>query len=535
MSQPHSRLRSRQRHSATLSRLTSATRRPSLRRRSLSASSLTKLLLSSTFADSETPIPTVSATIDNSLPLDFFKQDLIGVIKALRVSKWHKRDLVLANMSVLRILGALTNSIYKLEYKDPALNVCLPALLLRIYGKNVDLIIDRDTELEVLIKLLQKKIGPRLWGIFDNGRIEQFLEGFITLTRHQIRNPVISQMIGRRMKDLHYKLELDDRDRKGMPATWKFILRWMDLFERTILPSWTNLDHREAFVTEYQLFRDAVLTYRKWLFDHYDDDHSQNMRFCHNDTQYGNLLLHELFLPEDIIVSRDLAPDSSLTSTTNKKDTSLAVIDFEYSGPNFPAYDLVNHFCEWMADYHNEERSYYIDETRYPTQLEQLNLIKSYIEYDFHYPSSNYKTNAEVDVTSVNDILQYEIRKLYNECILWRATVLIFWCMWGLIQNGPETVAADEDLGSKTEEQGVGATYTIATGVEALQLDDDVAIEEEITSTDDDFEYMMYSQQKAALVWGDLIGLGVVDGLQIDLSMQPIVKKLDCGLFELAA
>lgn len=531
MSLSHTRLRSRLRHSAALSRLASATRRPSLRGRSLSASSLTKLLLSSTVVDTDSSIPTVSATIDNTLPLDFFKQDLIGIIKALKVSKWHKRQLAIANMSVERILGALTNSIYKLEYKDSAMNLSLPALLLRVYGRNVDLIVDRDSELEVLIKLLQKKIGPRLLGIFANGRIEQFLEGYITLNRHQIRDPVISQMISRRMKDLHYKLELDDKDRKGIPATWKFILRWLDLFENSILPTWKNIDHKDAFLADYDQFRRAILHYREWLFDHYEEDISTNLRFCHNDTQYGNLLLHNLFSPEDIIVAKE---SSSLTSTTNKKDTSLVVIDFEYSGPNFPAYDLVNHFCEWMSDYHDESRSYYIHHDRYPTQLEQLNLIKSYIEYDFHYPSSNYKTNAEVDVTSVTDILQYEIRKLYNECIFWRPTVLIFWCLWGLIQYGPQSDDDADALGSKTEEQGVGSTYSISTGVDALQLDENVAVEDEVTFSDDSFDYLKYSQQKAALFWGDLIGLGIADGLEVPQLTHEIIKRLDCGLFELA-
>ena len=67
------------------------------------------------------------------------------------------------------------------------------------------------------------------------------------------------------------------------------------------------------------------------------------------------------------------------------------VIDFEYSGANFPAYDIVNHFSEWMSDYHDPEKSYFIHQENYPNQLEQINLIKSYIEYDFQYPSSNLK------------------------------------------------------------------------------------------------------------------------------------------------
>ena len=96
-------------------------------------------------------------------------------------------------------------------------------------------------------------------------------------------------------------------------------------------------------------------------------------------------MLHESFNPEDILVETPVpsTPTDESTpvikSTSNKNDSKLVVIDFEYSGANFPAFDLVNHFSEWMADYHDEEKSYYIHEDKYPTQLQQLNLIKSYI------------------------------------------------------------------------------------------------------------------------------------------------------------
>ncbi|KRZ98866.1 uncharacterized protein AC631_05379 [Debaryomyces fabryi] len=166
--QSRSRSKSRTRNSTANSRSTSSSRRPTFgRKRSLSSSSTSKLTITPTALDDERLIPTVQATLDNSVPLDFFKQDIIAMVKALRISKWHKRQLTISNMSVNRISGALTNSIYKVEYRDEQQNFVLPTLLLRVYGKNLDSIIDRERELSVLVKLSQRNIGPKLLGIFQ--------------------------------------------------------------------------------------------------------------------------------------------------------------------------------------------------------------------------------------------------------------------------------------------------------------------------------------------------------------------------------
>ena len=75
-------------------------------------------------------------------------------------------------------------------------------MLLRVYGKNLDSIIDRERELSVLVKLSQRNIGPKLLGIFSNGRFEQFLDGFSPLDKDNLRDEIISQMLGRRMRKI---------------------------------------------------------------------------------------------------------------------------------------------------------------------------------------------------------------------------------------------------------------------------------------------------------------------------------------------
>ncbi|CUM64728.1 uncharacterized protein PRCAT00002339001 [Priceomyces carsonii] len=531
-----SRSRSRTRNLSNTSRSTSSTRRPSFgSRRSLSSSSLTKLQVTPTPFEPDRFIPTVQAHLDNSLPSDFFKQDILGLVKALKISKWHKHELNPAHLLATRISGALTNSIYKLEYRDLQQDLSLPSLLLRVYGKNAGSIIDRDLELKILIKLNQKKIGPRLLGIFTNGRFEQFLEGFITLNRDQIRDEVISQMIARRMKDLHYQIKLSSADKESeFPMSWKLIYKWLDILERDYIPGFREhgLREEDLFFVNFQKFKQLIEHYREWLFNKYQDDISGNFKFCHNDTQYGNLLLHESFSPSEIVVQNPPKEEDKnivLKATSNKKDNYLAVIDFEYSGPNLPAYDLVNHFSEWMADYHDPEKSYYIDEKQYPSMVQRLNFIKSYVEYDFRYPSSNLKTKDSPDVSSASasELIEFEIKKIYNECILWRPTVQLFWCLWGLLQNG-----STQPTYVPGSEQGVDGTYNITTAVEGLNFNDN-AILEEMTSSDDDFNYLKYAQQKAALIIGDFINFGFVEQDDTEEKLQDIIKNLDTELYEI--
>ncbi|KAI3405065.2 hypothetical protein KGF56_002150 [Candida oxycetoniae] len=544
-----SRSRSRTRNSTANSRATSATRRPSISsaKRSLSSSSLDRLTVTPTRIDSERSIPSVQVVLDNSLPKDFFKQDIIALAKILKISKWHKRNLLQQHLAITRISGALTNSIYKIEYNDDESDVHLPALLLRVYGKNVDELIDRDSELQILIKLSQKRIGPRLLGIFTNGRFEQFLDGFVTLNKEQIRNEVISQMIGRRMKDLHYKIELNMDDFQSAPTCWRLIEKWLKILEFEYMPQYeaAGINPKDVFFFNFQEFKKLVFKYKHWLFSKYDEakeEFASNYKFCHNDTQYGNLLLRESFKPEHIIIgdnpnfSASNFNDVAIRSTSNKKDSDLVVIDFEYSGPNFPAFDIVNHFSEWMANYHDPVRSYYIDQDKYPTKLQQLNLIKSYIEYDFQFPSSNLKTSKSPIELSDNpksqaiNLIQHEIEKFYNECVYWRGSVQIYWCLWGLIQNGSLKPTLQVE---STGEKGVDSTYNITVDIEKLSVDDsEVATQEAITSCDDDFDYLKYSNQKIAIFMGDAIQFKLIDENEIDQEYRKSIKYLSIDTFD---
>lgn len=169
-----------------------------------------------------------------------FKNDIIRISHTLRIKGWRRVPLESGDdIDVERLSGALTNAVYvvsppKSMSDKPEPGKKPPAkLLLRVYGPQVENIIDRDTELSVLRRLARKKIGPRLLGTFENGRFEQFFNA-ITLTPAHIREPDTSKQIAKRMRELHDGIEVLDEEREEGPAVFKNWDSWLENVEKVI-------------------------------------------------------------------------------------------------------------------------------------------------------------------------------------------------------------------------------------------------------------------------------------------------------------
>ena len=173
-------------------------------------------------------------------------------------------------------------------------------LLLRIYGPNVEHLIDRDNELKILRRLAEKKIGPRLLGTFSNGRFEQFFNAR-TLTAKDLRIPETSKQIAKRMRELHEGIELLEEERNAGPFVWRNwdcwvarcqeIMPWID--KKMIAgekepagaggSAWKNCGL--VCGVEWPVFRKAVEGYRQWLEKQYGGPQSvkDHLVFAHND------------------------------------------------------------------------------------------------------------------------------------------------------------------------------------------------------------------------------------------------------------
>ncbi|KAI0464402.1 hypothetical protein LJB42_002016 [Komagataella kurtzmanii] len=540
-------------------------RRPSMHRTTSSGSikSLTSDLgndsLDGSFnGEQDIEVPFVKAVLDHTLPTEYLKQDVIALLQSLRISKWHRlvpTENVIKELKLTRISGALTNSIYKVTYKH------YYPLLLRIYGPNVESLIDRDTELKILFKLAKNNIGAKLLGCFTNGRFEEFLNHSVTLVKEQLREPKISRMIARRMKELHTGVQLDKYEVTRGPTCWYMIEKWLGIVEN-LLEGVDVQVQKSIFMVDIKTFRAHYEKYKKWVDGIYNGglSYPPELVFCHNDTQYGNLLfynpleseLSELTISDTTASSpvetpklydsgRNISTQSihSLTKDSTKMDKKLVVIDFEYAAANVPAYDISNHFCEWMTDYHNPTAPHSLEVKRYPTRDEKLNLIATYVNYNGIEKNKRKNSFVEVSQENIKEV-ESKIKKLYNQCIYWRAASSVFWALWGVVQSGEDFKKYKSTQSTPTElDKSITKTTGIGPNGELYEITidnehdvGDGTVIEEAPESNDDFDYLQYTYQKVAMAYGDWIQLGLVGQSVLDAEHQKNVKFLSCELLE---
>ena len=303
------------------------------RRRASSRASLQRAASSDTdYVDGDAIVPDCDAWLDNSKTLSYtgggvstddlaetpnkadkdrdawliFKNEIIRIAHTLRLKGWRRVPLDSGDLiNVERLSGALTNAVYVVtppadlpdaEGKKPP-----PKILLRIYGPQVEHLIDRDNELMVLQRLARKKIGPRLLGTFKNGRFEQFFNA-ITLQPQNLREPDTSRQIAKRMRELHDGIDLLSHERDNGPGVWKNWDQWLDNVAKIItyvdsqVESPTSNGRRDSVIHAWKAngyvcgvpwaqFRDTVVKYRAHVDSVYKDPKAIRDRlvFAHND------------------------------------------------------------------------------------------------------------------------------------------------------------------------------------------------------------------------------------------------------------
>jgi choline kinase len=235
-----------------------------------------------------------------------FKYEIVRLAHTLKLKSWRRVPLEWSDKIVVeRLSGALTNAVYVVSppvdtprtTEDGQPKAPVPKLLLRIYGSQVDHLIDRESELQILRRLARKHIGPRLLGTFTNGRFEEFFNAR-TLTAPDLRIPNTARQIAKRMRELHDGVELLDSEIAAGPFVWQNIDKWMARCEKVV--QWIeatlakgddkaralNFDSH-VVVADFKLFKVALERYRTWLNDLYGGPDGVRARlvFAHNDVR----------------------------------------------------------------------------------------------------------------------------------------------------------------------------------------------------------------------------------------------------------
>ncbi|XP_078076796.1 choline kinase alpha isoform X2 [Mustelus asterias] len=296
-------------------------------------------------------------------------------------------------ISIIR--GGLSNLLFQCSLPDT--KSCVKdeprCVLLRLYGAILQGADAMVLESVMFAILAERSLGPKLYGIFPQGRLEQFIASRKLETR-ELAIPSISAEIAKKMATFH---------RMTMPfnkePTWLFCT--MEKYLQQVMRiSFTRESHVRVFhkLLSYNLPQEMEKL-RSLL-----QATPSPIVFCHNDCQEGNLLL--------------------LEHTENSSDQKLMLIDFEYSSYNFRGFDFGNHFCEWMYDYNCDEYPFFkVDIKNYPSKAQQLHFIRVYsAEFQNEFDDLDDKQVAKMEDQMLEEINRYALASHF------------FWGLWSIIQ-----------------------------------------------------------------------------------------------------
>nr|XP_056702820.1 choline/ethanolamine kinase [Euleptes europaea] len=254
-------------------------------------------------------------------------------------------------LGITPVSGGLSNLLYKCTLPDHiATAEDEPRqVLLRVYGVILQGVDSLVLESVMFAILAERSLGPRLYGIFPQGRLEEYIPSRRLLTE-DLSDPSISGEIAMKMAQFHGMIMPFNKEPKWMFGTMERYLRQISELTFPQEAQQRKLSKLKAYNLEAEMRSLRALL----------EATPSPVVFCHNDVQEGNILL--------------LAGRENLTSDR------LMLIDFEYSSYNYRGFDIANHFCEWVYNYSHDQWPFYkASPENYPSRHQQLLFIQSYL------------------------------------------------------------------------------------------------------------------------------------------------------------
>ncbi len=237
-------------------------------------------------------------------------------------------------------------------------------VILRTYGAFTEYIIDRDNELIVMNNSPKIKI----YGTFLNGLIYSYIEGRTIsigdLIDIKTFNQTAKAIAG------HHKLSPPI---KKVPILFITLRKWI---------SNVPLEYIEPEKKAY----DINSIKKELVFMEENLKNRSDVVFCHNDLLLKNFI---------------------------KNDKSVELIDYEYSGYSYRAFDLANHFNEWCG--------FELVWENFPSEDTQRRFLKEYLKEFYDNKKKESDLEKEID-KMIEDIKWFDLASNF------------YWGTWALIQ-----------------------------------------------------------------------------------------------------
>jgi ethanolamine kinase len=294
-----------------------------------------------------------------------FEIDLHDIIKgSIVVVKYFFSNWKETELQCQVCTEGLTNKLVKVQYKNSI-------VLVRIYGKGTDLLIDRQQELQNLIRLSQLGFCPGVYGNFTNGMVYGYVHGDI-FSPVDMKDDHKSFLIAQHLASWH-RIETN----RQKPQLFVTLKRWLKLIPQyySMSPQ-TKVMQRLGYTREL-LEKECIVLQQRL------EKLNSPVVFCHNDVQVGNIVYDSIA-------------------------DSVCLIDYEYGCVSYRGFDIGNHFCEFggtNGDY-----------SKYPSRDFQFKWFRNYLR------------------SSGGEVTDQMLEEMYREVNAFALASHFFWSVWAIIQ-----------------------------------------------------------------------------------------------------
>ncbi|XP_052671190.1 ethanolamine kinase 2 isoform X2 [Harpia harpyja] len=265
------------------------------------------------------------------------------------------------------------------------------AVLVRVYGRKTELFVDRETELRNFQVLRAHGCAPDLYCAFQNGLCYQFLPG-IALGPDHVRDPHIFRLVAQEMARVH---AIHANGSFPKPILWQKLHKYLTLVKTDLSPKVSNPSLQQD-VPSLEMLEHELAWMKETL-----SQLGSPVVLCHNDLLCKNIIY-------------------------DGTQEHVRFIDYEYTGYNYQAFDIGNHFNEFAGVKE-------VDYRLYPSKETQLQWLRSYLQA---YKQLTQGNQGGMGVA----VSEEELEALYVQVNKFSLASHFLWACWGLIQDKYSTI-----------------------------------------------------------------------------------------------
>jgi len=296
-----------------------------------------------------------------------------------------------SKIAVKHLVGGVSNSIYRCDREVSSEPQKGPnTVILRVIGTGGNLLVDRDVEVRLCVRLGVAGRCPEVYGVFKGGYVTEFLPG---RSMERAGCLVHRDHCACEMARWH---AVDCSETLGAPRMmlWNRSRDWIKLI-RSFPNSEKHNWRAAADALEAEL--DPLAEHLAGVQEKLVGTTLPAVVMCHNDVNPTN------------IMADDIDPEKGIPRNPKR---AVVFIDLEYSFYNNPLFDIAHHFLDMGG--------MELDQTLVPDSEWQHAFIRTYL------------TQWQADHAQSEAIDDETIDKILKAAQNWQLAVHYFWAVWAM-------------------------------------------------------------------------------------------------------